>query len=475
MAPDSPTPFSDKASTDVPSTHRLNPSDDEDIIDLGWYVRALQHRWKLAVASVALGGAVGFWYASLQPLMFQGITTLLVVPPAQPTGAQINPATFQAIVENATLASQVIDELKLQDTITLQAFLDRALTVEEIRGTNIVRVKVTLPDPKMAAEASHRLAQKAILLTQQVSQQEGVSIQDQLKHHLNDAQDRLQKAQQELVAYKQHAQVDLIKEDTDAMLKERGDLLQLVVDIEAERARLAAAEQEIKRQQPVLSVARNPSAEDALRRSAGDAAQRNAEDSLRRGVEDAQRRTAEESQRRKSDDERRPPEPSPTPGRGTEAPVRTPQPTPKVEADPQHLDLSNPFVNPVYQTLDFQIATSRARIAALEKQRDELINVKKLGGKELAQLSELYQRQIDQARLQANYDLATRVYSDLAVRYEQSRTSPLGNAAQLQVVDDAIPPDHPVGRKRLQFAIYGAAVGLMGAMFGTWLAERRKS
>jgi uncharacterized protein involved in exopolysaccharide biosynthesis len=473
MAPDSPTPSSDKASTDVPSMHRLNPSDDEDIIDLGWYVRALQRRWKLAVAGAIVGGGLGFWYASYQPLKFQGVTTLLVVPPAQPTGAQINPATFQAIVENATLASQVIDELKLQGEVTLQAFLERALTVEEVRGTNIVKVKVTLSDPKLAAEASHRLAQKAIVLTQQVSQQEGVSIQDQLKNHLNDAQDRVQKAQQELLDYKQRAQVDLIKEDTDAMLKERGDLLQLVVDIEAERARLAAAEQEIKRQQPVLSVARVPSAEDALRRSAGDALQRSTDDALRRSAEDAQRRSAEETPKPIAADERRPPEP--TPARGAEPPHRTTQPPPKVEADPQHLDLSNPFVNPVYQTLDFQIATSRARIAALEKQRDELIDVKKLGGKELAQLSELYQRQINQARLQANYDLATRVYGDLAVRYEQSRTQPLGNAAQLQVVDDAIPPDHPVARKRLQFAVYGAAVGLMGAMFGTWLRERRRS
>ena len=80
----------------------------------------------------------------------------------------------------------------------------------------------------------------------------------------------------------------------------------------------------------------------------------------------------------------------------------------KGEVDSQHLDLTNPFVNPVYQTLDFQIATTRTRIAALERGRDELMNVKKLGGKELAQLNELYRREIEQARLQANFDLATK-------------------------------------------------------------------
>jgi uncharacterized protein involved in exopolysaccharide biosynthesis len=377
---------------------------DEETVEVDWYVRAVLRRWPLILAGVLLGGVVGFWYAARRPLAYQGVTTLLVVPPAQPSGTQMNPATFRAIVENATLASQVIDELKLQN-VTAQGFVEQALAVEEVRGTNIVKVKVSLPDPKLAADASRRLAQKAIGLTQQITQQEGASIQEQLKNHLNDAQTRLRTAEKELLTYKQSAQVDLIKGDTDAQLRERGGLIELVVNIEAERARLAAAETEIKRQQPLLSSPRSPSAEDALRRT---------------------------------------------------------QSTPPGGVDAQHLDLTNPYVNPVYQTLDFQIATSRTRIAALEKQRDELVIGRKLGGKELVQLSELYRRQIEQARLQANFDLATRVYNDLAVKYEQSRTQPFGSIAQLQVVDAALPPEYPVSRKRLQYGVFGSAVGLVG-------------
>lgn len=381
-----------------------------------WYVAEVQRRAVPILLCAIVAGAAAFWYAGLRPLNYQGVTTLLVVPPSQPSGAQINTATFRAVAENATLASQVIQELKLDDQLTPLAFVERALEVEEIRGTNIVRVKVTLADPRMAAEASRRLATKAILLMQQITEQEGTSIQEQLKNHLSDARDRLQKAEQDLLTYKQHAQVELIKGDTDAMLKERGDLLQLVVDIEAERARLAAAEQEIKRAQPVLAVARIPGAEEALRRA---------------------------------------------------------QVVPKDEIDSQRLDLTNPFVNPVYQILEFQIATSRTRIAGLEKKRDELVNVKKLSGKELVQLSELYRRQIEQARLQASFDLATRVYGDLALRYEQSRTQRVGNNAHLQVVDDALPPDRPVSRKRLQYAAFGSGLGLLAAVFVVLLWESR--
>jgi len=217
-------------------------------------------------------------------------------------------------------------------------------------------------------------------------------------------------------------------------LKERAAQLPLVIEIEAERARLAAAENEIKRQQPILQTARTPAAEDALRRmqtppdSTGDASKRG---------------TAEKSA------------------------------VDKAAVDPQHLDLTNPFVNPVYQTLDFQIASSRTRIAALEKEREQVMNVKKLGGKELDQLSELYRREIELARLKAGYDLAAKVYADLGLRYEQSRTQPVGNTSQLQVIDQALPPDDPVARKRLQHGMLGAGMGFVGTALIALLWESR--
>jgi len=448
------------------SDHR---SDEEDIIELGSYVRALQRRWKLAVVGILLGGAIGFGIASSRALRYEGVTTLLVVPSSQPGSAQVNPATFRSIVENATLASQVIAELKLEDRLTPSAFLDNALRVEEVRGTNIVKVKVTLADAKTAAEASHRLAAKAIVLTQQIQQQEGASVQSQLKNHLSDAQQRLQTAEKELIAYKQAAQVELIKEDTDAQLHERGDLLRLVVDIAAERARLAAAETEIKRQQPLLSTARVPAAEDALRRLESAA---RTDDALRRIQTDS--KTAEKADKDKKGADPKDADAKNAEAKNNEDLLRRMQSRAKAEAEPQFLDLTNPFVNPVYQTLDFQIATARTRIAALEKERDELLNVKKLGGKELTQLSELYRREIELARLQASFDLATRVYGDLGLRYEQSRTQPVGSAAQLQVVDDALPPDRPVARKRVQSAMFGSAAGLALAALAALLLDGRE-
>ena len=381
----------------------------EDEIRIGWYVRALQRRWKLLFAGALMGAGLGLGIAAMQPILYEGATTLLVVPPAKPTGRQINPATFRAIVENGSLVSQVITELGLKQpphNLTPYAFLNGALSVEDVRGTNVVKVKVKLRDPVLAANASTRLAQKAILLSERVNQHDGASIQEQLKKHLDDAASRLRKTEEELLTYRQQAQLELWGTDTDAMLIERGGLLRLVSEIEGEKARLRTAEQEIKRQTPVLSVGRAVGAEAAMRRAASAAGD---------------------------------------------------------TADAESLDLTNQFVNPVYETLDFQIATSRAKLAALEKQRQHAVEVQKLGGSELTKLSELYRRQIELARLQANFDLAKRVHGDLAVRYEESRTESTGNTAQLQLLDEALPPDRPLSRGRARLSALGFAAGLVAA------------
>jgi uncharacterized protein involved in exopolysaccharide biosynthesis len=361
-------------------------------------------------------------------VLYEGVTTLLVVPPTKATTVQMNPATFRAILQNGSIVLQIISELRLTEPphrVTAQEFLEKSLVVEEEGGTNVVRVRVKLRDSHIAADASRRLAQKALALARQLNEQEGSSLQEQLKNHLNDSKNRMSTAEKDLLAYQQQAQLELLEADTQAMLDERSDLLKLLVAIESEKARLSTAEQEIKRQDRVLSIARSPGAEEALRRVQQ---QDPSEDRSARGGS---------------------------------------------SADPEALDLTNPYMNPVYQTLDFQIATSRARVAALEQERRQLIDVRKLGGKELARLSELYRRKIDLGRLQTNYDLSKKVYSDLAMRYEQSRES-LGNSPQLQLVDEAIPADRPLPRRRLQWAALGSATGLLVAGLLALLLESRQ-
>jgi capsule polysaccharide export protein KpsE/RkpR len=137
--------------------------------------------------------------------------------------------------------------------------------------------------------------------------------------------------------------------------------------------------------------------------------------------------------------------------------------TPSGEADPQSLDLSHPFINPVYQTLAFQIATSRTRLAAMERQEREMVVVRKLGGTRFDELTDLYRRTAELSRLETNLDLAKQVYQTLTVRYEQSRAESVDSMVQLQIVDAAITPELPLSRKRAQTAALGATIGFIVA------------
>ncbi len=417
-----PTPIRSREPAVQPDQPLTSPFEQE--LALGWYVQALWRWWRVLLVVALLGGAGGYAVASLRPIRFEGVTTLLVVPPTRTPTAQINPATFRAILENASMAAKVIADTGLSQTP--QTFLENSLQIEQPAGTNVLRVRVRLQDPKTAADVSRRLANDAIALTRRLNQEEGSSLQEQLKNPLHDAALRLAAAEKELLSYQQSAQVELVKEDADAMLAERGDLLKLTIAIESERARLGAAEREIQRQKPLLSGTRIVGAEEALQH-----AQEHA-----RGSEP----TVAVASRKANPD----------------APVGP-------AADPQSLDLTNPYINPVYQTLDFQIATSRTRLAALDQQRRQVVDVKKIGGRELVELSELYRHKIELARFEMNLELAKKVHGDLQVRYEESRTQALGFSPQLQLVAEAIVPDRPVPRQRIRYSALGFVIGLLAA------------
>ena len=444
-----PTPVGSRESTLPPNLAEPSSSDEE--LDIGWYTQALWHRWKTILLIAIIGAAVGYAVASLRPIRFEAVTTLLVTPPPRTPTAPVNLATFRSVLENVSLAARVVAETGL--AISPQTFLETALEIEQPPGTNVLKVKVRLADPHKAADASRRLASGAIALTKRLNQEEGSSLQDQLKTHLEEAVQRRATAEKELLSYQQSAQLELLKVDSEALLAERGDLLRLTIAIESEKARLAAAEKEIARQKPLLSAPRSVGAEEALRH-AGAKPESPPPAPAKPAVAKPETPPASTSSA------------EPTAGAKSEpppAPAKPRVPPSTVAADPQSLDLTNPYVNPVYQTLDFQIATSRTGLAALQQQLRQIVEVRKIGGPELTRLSELYRRQIELARLESNLELAQKIHGDLRVRYEESRTQALGFSPQLQLVDDAVVPDRPMPRKRLRSVGIGLLTGLLGA------------
>lgn len=386
----------------------------EDELDFGRHLRILQrHAWLLAIGGI-VGAVLGFIITTTRPIKYEAVTSLMAHLPARPASGSVDRATLRAFLENQTVVTGVLRELQLDrapHNMTTQGFVSEALRVDEVPGSNLFRVRVQLEDPALATESSRRIAQKAVALNKEVAGNAGGVLRDELKPHLDEAATRLNKAEEALVSYQREAQMELLQADSDALVGERGTLLKLMLEIESERARLKAAEEDLKGRTPTLPAERDPQAERSLRQaSPGGVTTR------REGGVDA-----------------------------------------------QTLDLSNPIVNPVYQTLQLQVATSRATLAALERYRQELS--RRIGGPAVKELTNLYQRQVELTRRQNDYYLAQRVFEEVSLQFEKARTDLLGSSAHLQVIDEAVQPDRPLPRKRVQTVALGLIIGLsVGAL-----------
>jgi hypothetical protein len=457
----------------------------EEELDLGRYLRIIRRHRLIIILGALVGGAAGVLGASLRPVLYEGVTTILI----GRSDSVIATATSRALLENYTLAAETLTQVRLP--IPAQSFVANSLVVEQVPGTNVVKVRVKLGDAEHAAQVSRVLSEKAVELNRRVASEEGTAVRSQLKVLLDQAAERLKNAEDQYLLYQDQAQIELLKKDTEKMIAERGELLRLRLDIATEKARLGAAEDEIKKQDRLLPAPRAIAAETALQRAAGHSAEADSTNEILRQTSDRMEAlkdaAALEGKRDSTFDVKSTADMkknTPAAKTNTYDVPNTKEPpatdfatqsvdvtqnalrqlsTPGPEVDPQTLDLSHPFINPVYQTLSFQIASSRTRLAALERQQREMLVVDKLGKERFGELSELYRRTIELARLQTSVDLARRVYTDLATRYEQSRAEAVGSMVQLQIVDPATPPDRPLSRKRAQAGVLGLTVGLVVA------------
>ena len=396
-------------------------TDDDDEIDLMRYALTIwRHKW-LVVGMAGACAAVALGLGAVSPKTYEATVSLIVTPPKTGAAGELSPAvsvaTFRSLVENQTLAAQVVREFKLDRApigLTGRQFLDGCMTIENVRDTNVVTITVRLPDPALAAKVANRYADLAKQLAQRLSQEEAVRARDDIKTQVDLSLSRLQSAEMHLESFKKTAQVELLRKDVDAALGQRGALLQLLVDIQMEKARLARAEQELASRSRIGTIKRTIDGDPALMEAARETG----------GVKSV-----------------------------------------------LGLETKNEYLNKVYENLDEVIATSRTRLAGLEKQRSELIDVRKLDSSQLAPLSLLYDRETELARLTTEFALAKQIYVDVATRFEEARLQVVGRSAQLEIADAAVVPDRPIGPRVLRNTAIAFMVGLLLSMVAVLFFE----
>jgi uncharacterized protein involved in exopolysaccharide biosynthesis len=470
-------------------------------------------RWILGLSLLA-GGVVGLLIArSIQPA-YEAVAVLLMTESKDPEAVN-SPETLNAIADSNATASRVLAALQLDRApynLTAGAFREKYVAIEPVRGSRMIRVKVTLPDPTLAARAADEVAHQTVELARVLNQQDTAYLRDYLAAQLAATQARKEQLQHDMVSYRANSQLELVETDADALLEQRSQLPKLVIDIAAEEARLATAERELKAQDRIVTAPRHPQLEGALL-SMSERERRRASSGTDNGAPsrigtfqtgaagDQIAATARMGSAQTGADVpiqiQTSPSPSSQIGNSTSGSAQigrvSSAPRPSAiqryeQADQSQLrqpikpsadqtssgddplpippEAVGDFVNPVYEILNYQAATARTRLAALRRERDELVHVRKVNAQQLQTLSTMYRTQIELRKLQTEYDLAEKIYLDLSMRHEQARVQAVSRSSHVQVLDPAVPPTEPVAPRKRRIIAAGAVSGLLFAMAG---------
>ena len=392
---------------------RHQESYDDDEIDLREYFRTLwRYRMVIAVGTLVCAASV-IAMALIAKRTYTAEVPLTVSQSKLDvgTGGPVAPpitASFRSFLENRNIAAKIVQELGLDKppyNLSATNLFGNVVTVEEVRNSTILVVKAELDDPNMVARVANRVAEMAVETGRRVSQQEALQSREDIKLQLDGARERMEQAETALSRFRNESQVELLRKDVEALLGKRGTLLPLLVQIEVEKARLAKAEQELAARERIDTVKRSIDSDPAM-------------------METARKATGQTS-------------------------------------DLLGLQMRNELINPVYQNLDAQIATTGATLAALEREKQQVVDVRKLDAAQSPQLTRLYQIETELSTLELQRDLARRVYLGAATAYETARVQVAGRSAQLQVIEPALPPDRPEPRHLLRRTLIGLIVGLM--------------
>ena len=363
--------------------------------DLRGYLRTMFAARVLLLAAAVIGALVGLALAWLSTPMYRSTSTLAVSQSKigeQGFGGAATAASFLPLVRNYNTAVSVIQKFKLDAApynLTPSAFLERTLTVTEIRNTNLLVASVVLPDRQLAANVVNEVAAASIALSNRLNQEEAIRGRDIVGKQITNLHARLQDTEMRLLRYKNDSQLELLRGEVDTLVEQNSWLPRLSVTIASERARLAKAEEQRGLRQ----------APDADKGAGGGAT----------GVPDV--------------------------------------------------------------SLDEAIARGRADVAALERERAELLRTYRLGAGQLAKLRELNEKEAALARLQLEYDLTKTAYTAAAEQFANATLQVASRSAELQVIDPGFPADRPFSprpmRSMLMWMVIGVVIAATGILLST--------
>lgn len=228
----------------------------------GWPADRLLAHWRIwtvaAVIGAVLGGVLSFAIAK----SYQA-SSLVMVTEIQTGEAAARPrTTIRVLAESRALADRVFARFRDQLTpygVTVERFLAAHLRAEEVRGTNLLRLTVRLPDPRLAHDVCQFLTTSLIEYYETLQEGSATVMLQGLKEQLAAVDQKVRGAEERLDGLRGTTRSELNRREPPARLGQQSEIVDLLVEIEAQRTRIAEeyerAERLLIAQRAVLQVA----------------------------------------------------------------------------------------------------------------------------------------------------------------------------------------------------------------------------
>jgi uncharacterized protein involved in exopolysaccharide biosynthesis len=170
----------------------------DEAVDAMLYALAIwRRRWIVAAAGLACA-IVAAVQASFQVPQYEATSTLSVTgSKLSDQASPVTTANFLPLIQNNSVAAKVTAEFRLNGppyTLTPEEFASRALSVEDVRNSNLIRLHVRLPDAATSAKVANRIAALAVESARAMSQNEVLQARDELEGGVVQARKRLSDA-----------------------------------------------------------------------------------------------------------------------------------------------------------------------------------------------------------------------------------------------------------------------------------------
>ena len=413
---------------------------DYDEISLRELIETLINGWKLiaiiTVISLLVSGVFSFFimdptYEAKSILMASFATDKLTA--MQKNGESIEGMldsisaypimtiqTYKEQIKNPKILQQVIDELKLGEKGITRNVLRNMIQLETIKDTNLIEVKVTHSDPKLASDIANTVAKKFTAFITDLSRQQASRSSQFLKGQLEVEKKKLDEASLELKKYlEQPRGANELREEFNSKLElltgYKTQLVEKEVELSKLKAGLATAEAELKNT-PQILVTYKSVAEDPL---LGQIVSEN---------------------------------------NGTST------------SETAKLTMKNEEVNSNFIALTSKVADYKIRVSEASKELEMISSKINITQKELETIqSELAEKEHQLALIQRKVDLSQNTYNAFLKKFEETRiaeSTEVGDST-INIVSQAPVPEVPVGpRKMLNLAI----AGVLGVMVGVFIA-----